>query len=141
MINTTPLSTPFFGMMILTFLVWIYMYIRRLSWIANNKPDPVTLSTPEKLAQTLPEHINYASYNLKNLFELPVLFYAVCLYLMCTDVVDEVHIICAYVFLSFRILHSLIHCTINFVPARFVTYLIASIALWTMIVRSFIQVI
>lgn len=130
------LFIPFFGMMILTLAVWIYMYILRLSWIASHKPDHNLISTPEKMAQMLPERINYPSYNLKNLFELPVLFYAVCLYLGWAGTTDNVDIYCAYGFLILRIMHSAIHCTVNIVPLRFTAYFLSAIFLWIMILRA-----
>ena len=132
------LMTPFFGMMMLTMLVWLYMYIKRMGYIIGHKIDAQAVATPEAMAAALPDRINAPSNNLKNLFELPVLFYMVCLYLHITGQADEVHIWSAYVFFVARAIHSVIHCTINIVPIRFAAYLIAALALWTMIVRCFI---
>ncbi|MGK7882873.1 MAG: MAPEG family protein [Crocosphaera sp.] len=140
-IETVQIFIPFFGVMILTFLVWIYMYIRRLSWIFANNPEPSMLSTPEKLNQIIPEQITYPANNLKNLFELPILFYAVCLYLAWSSTVDLVYIYCAYGFFIFRVVHSVIHCTVNIVLARFWIYIISAICLWVMILRSGYQLI
>ncbi|MGK7961421.1 MAPEG family protein [Crocosphaera sp.] len=127
--------------MVLTLVVWIYMYIRRLSWIFANKPESSFLSTPEKFTQITPEVINYPANNLKNLFELPILFYAVCLYLAWSSTVNIVDIYCAYGFFVFRVIHSVIHCTVNIVLARFGIYILSSIFLWVMIVRSAYQLI
>ena len=44
------LETPFVGMMLLTLLVWLYMYVRRLSWAAANPAAAQRITTPEKLA-------------------------------------------------------------------------------------------
>ncbi len=140
-IETVQIFIPFFGVMILTLLVWIYMYIRRLSWIDANKPELSMLSTPEKLSQIIPEQITYPANNLKNLFELPVLFYAVCLYLAWSSTVDMVDIYCAYGFFIFRVVHSVIQCTVNIVVARFWIYILSSIFLWVMILRSAYQLI
>ncbi len=140
-IDTVQIFVPFFGVMILTLLVWIYMYIRRLSWIFANKPEPSFLSTPEKLIQIIPEQINYPANNLKNLFELPVLFYAVCLYLAWSSTVDIVYIYCAYGFFIFRVIHSVIHCTVNIVLARFGIYVLSAVCLWVMILRGAYQLI
>ena len=140
-IETVQIFIPFFGVMILTLLVWIYMYIRRLSWIFANNPEPSMLSTAEKLNQIIPEQITYPANNLKNLFELLVLFYAVCLYLAWSSTVDMVDIYCAYGFFIFRVVHSIIHCTVNIVLARFWIYILSSIFLWVMILRSAYQMI
>ncbi len=132
---------PFFGMMLLTGIVWVYMYVRRLSYNFANRVHPQSLTTPEAVARLLPESVNNPSYNLKNLFELPVLFYAVCLYLYVAGGADAGHIFCAYAFLGLRIVHSAIHCTVNRVVPRFFVYIAAAIFLWVMVVRSALQLL
>ncbi|MGI9326137.1 MAG: MAPEG family protein [Pseudomonadales bacterium] len=131
---------PFFGMMLLTLVVWIYMYTKRLTWFIQNPEAGAEIRTPEQLNSIIPESINRPSNNLKNLFELPVLFYLLCLYLLLLQQVDEVHIFCAYGFLVMRALHSIVHCTINHVLIRFSLYLLASACLWTMVVRAALHV-
>jgi len=138
-IKAVNIYMPFFGVMLLTLVVWTYMYVRRLTWIATNRPDLALVSTPEKLAQTIPQRVNLPSDNLKNLFEMPILFYAVCLYLSWSGNVDPVHIFCAYAFLVLRVAHSAIHCTLNYVPARFLAYVLSASCLWIMVVRSALQ--
>jgi hypothetical protein len=127
---------PFLGMMLLTFLVWLYMYIRRLRFLIGHGINPQDVSTPEKAVHVIPERVNNASNNLKNLFELPVLFYVVCLYLYIRTQVDSWHLACAWGFLFLRAIHSAIQCTINLVLPRFLAYALASLALWTMVIRS-----
>lgn len=131
---------PFFGLMMLTFFVWCYMYYLRLSWVIKNKINPDALSTPEKLNKLIPEEINYASNNLVNLFELPVLFYGVCICLVMLGLVDWFYVICAYGFFAFRVVHSLIHCTINHMHSRFITYILSSVCLWIMVIRGTISI-
>lgn len=133
---TSDILTPFFGMLCLTLIVWTYMYVRRLGYVLSHSIPNDQVSTPEKIATAFPEAVNNSSNNLKNLFELPVLFYAVSLYLYSSHSVDGLHVLCAYVFVSFRALHSLIHCTFNQVLLRFGTYLIAAVALWVMVIRT-----
>ena len=72
---------PFFGLMLLTAVVWVYMYYRRLSFIIGNRIRPQDLTTPERASEILPESVRIPANNLRNLLELPVLFYALCLYL------------------------------------------------------------
>jgi len=127
---------PFVGMLFLTFTVWVVMYIRRINFLVTNKINAQRLTTPERSAQIIPEEISYPAYNLKNLFELPVVFYALCLYLFATGNVDSVNVTAAWVFFGFRVVHSLIHCTKNVVMLRFHAYLISSVALWFMVVRA-----
>ncbi|MEM8593905.1 MAG: MAPEG family protein [Pseudomonadota bacterium] len=135
------LHIPFFGMMCLTFVVWSVLYINRLYCMLVLKRNLFQSSTPELMKEHVPSHLHTPTYNLHNLFELPVLFYAICLYLMYVDQVDSLYVMSAYVFFVFRVIHSLIHCTINQVFLRLTSYLIASFALWFMLVRILLSLI
>lgn len=130
-----PLLAPFAAMLLLTGIVWIVMYALRLPYILRNKIDVQTIATPEQMSARLPARVNNASNNLKNLFELPVLFYAVVLALVMTGNQDPQMVKLAWAFVGLRAVHSLIHCTVNLVNLRFTAYLLSSIALGVMIVR------
>jgi len=127
---------PFFAMMLLTLVVWVYMYIRRIHFLRSNQIQPGQISSPEALARLSPPAVATPSDNLKNLFELPVLFYALSLYLFATGQVDAAYVGAAWVFAAFRALHSAVHCTFNHIMLRFNLYLIASLALWFMVARA-----
>ena len=127
---------PFFGMLLLTLSVWIILYVKRLGYIVGHKIDSQDLTTPEKGAKLFPEKIHWPALNFRNLFELPVIFYALCLYLYVTGNVDNVYLTSAWVFFGFRILHSAIHCTVNIVKFRFAAYMIGAIVLWFMVLRA-----
>ena len=125
---------PFLATMLLTLVVWVYMYGRRLPFIFSNGLDSKQL-TPAELARVSPPQVSNPSDNLKNLFELPTVFYAVVLCLYATNQVDSTYTIAAWGFFLFRALHSVVHCTFNFIPLRFVLYVISAGALWFMVLR------
>jgi hypothetical protein len=126
---------PFFAMMLLTLVVWIYMYVRRIGFLNTQQVEPDAL-TPALLAEISPPSVANPSDNLKNLTEIPVLFYALCLYLNVSAAVDAIYLWAAWIFVLFRVLHSAVHCTINRVMVRFSLYAAASLALWFMVVRA-----
>ena len=127
---------PFFATIFLTLLVWVYMYIRRISFITRNKINSKELAAPGALAQLSPPGVANPSDNLKNLFEIPVLFYALVLYLFVMNQVDVVYVNAAWVFVVFRALHSAVQCTFNLIMLRFYLYLIATLAVWFMAIRA-----
>jgi hypothetical protein len=132
--NQTDIFAPFVGTMLLTLVVWIYMYSRRIPFIVRSKFTPQQL-TPVEFARLSPPHVANPSDNLKNLFELPTIFYAVVLYLYATAQVDAVYVAAAWIFFAFRVLHSVVHCTFNLVPLRFWLHAISALALWFMVLR------
>jgi len=131
---------PMLGMMLLTFVVWVYMYILRLGHIVRQRIHPQKLTTPDKVAELIPEPVSYPAYNFRNLLELPVLFYALCLFLYVTGSVDEWYLVAAWLFVALRVVHSVIHCTVNIVIWRFVVYFVSALALWFMLLRVLWQV-
>jgi hypothetical protein len=133
--NQTAIFAPFLTMMLLTLVVWFYMYSQRIPLIRKSKINPNALTAAE-LARISPPSVSNPSDNLKNLFELPTLFYGLALYLFVANKVDEVYLIGAWTFAAFRVSHSAVHCTINIVLLRFWLYCIAALALWFMVVRA-----
>jgi hypothetical protein len=127
---------PFFAMMILTLVVWIYMYVRRIHFIEACKISPQDLAVPGELARLSPPAVSNPSDNLKNLFEMPVLFYALALYLFVTTRVDAGYVTAGWIFAAFRVLHSAVHCTFNVVMLRFWIYAVSTAALWFMLLRA-----
>jgi hypothetical protein len=135
-VEQTAIFGPFLTLMLLTLVVWVYMYVRSIAFIQRERIDPRQLEIPGELARLSPAAISNPSDNLKNLFELPVLFYALVLLLFVTNRVDGTYVTAAWGFVAFRVVHSVVHCTFNRVLVRFYCYLAASLALWFMLLRA-----
>src|SRR5499427_2328543 len=135
-VRQTAIFGPFFATMLLTFVVWVYMYVRRIRFLTSSKITPAEMAVPGALARLSPPAVANPSDNLKNLFEIPVLFYALVLYLFVTQQVDAVYVTAAWVFVVFRTLHSAVHCTFNHIMLRFYLYLLATLAVWFIAVRA-----
>ena len=131
---------PVLGMMLLTLIVWVYMYIQRIGYCIRNKIRTQDLTTPDRLAELIPAPVSYSAYNFRNLLELPVLFYVLCLFLYVTKSVDVVYLVAAWIFVALRVVHSVIHCTVNIVMSRFIVYFVSALALWFMLLRVLLQV-
>ncbi|MRI33537.1 hypothetical protein EOPP23_11125 [Endozoicomonas sp. OPT23] len=133
--------TPFLGMMLLTVVVWLVMMVSRIIFMSAEKIDGQQVQSPDQFYALAPARIAASGHNFRNLLEVPVLFYGICLYLFVTGQVDTNYIYAAYTFLAFRVIHSLIQCTVNIVNLRFLAYLVSSIAAAYMIVRATISVL
>ena len=130
---------PVFATLLLTFVVWVYMYVRRIRFIEANDLTPEQLSLPGALAELSPPEVSNPSDNFKNLFEIPVLFYVLSIYLFVSNQVDVLYVAAAWIFVVFRILHSAVHCTVNIVMLRFYLYAISTVAIWFIAGRAALQ--
>jgi hypothetical protein len=118
-------------MVALTFLVWCYMYFKRLSFVRVHSIDPQDVATRALGAKSLAE-VSAPSDNLMNLFEMPVLFYFLVALLLITGHATDGFVTAAWIYVALRAVHSFIHCTYNRVLHRFSVYASSSILLWGM---------
>ena len=80
-----------------------------------------------------PEPSATAIRNIANQFELPVLFYAVCILLLVTNGVGTFTLLCAWLFAASRIFHAVVHVTSNRLGLRrpaFVVGFVTNFLLW-----------
>ena len=127
---------PMLGLMVLTAVVWFVLYARRIPAMHRLGKPAQTYTTPGPVVDLLPEEVSYPANNFRNLFELPVLFYGLCLYLYVTATAASADLVAAGLFLVLRVVHSLIHCTVNIVMARFIAYCAGALVLWFMLARA-----
>lgn len=137
--NPEAIFHPMLATMTLTAIVWFYMYARRIPAMRRARVSVQTYTTPDKVSEHLPDEVNYSANNLKNLFEVPILFYGLCLYLFVSGNVDTAYVVAAWLFFLFRAFHSIVHCTNNIVMLRFYLYAGAALALWFMLGRALIM--
>jgi len=82
---------------------------------------------------TPPDYMQKATRHWSNLYEVPVLFYAVCAAILALRLDDMVFTWMGYSFLIFRLLHSFIHTTYNNVYHRLLIFacgLVVVLAMW-----------
>jgi hypothetical protein len=123
----TAILWPAMAMAGLTFLVWVRLYQLRLGEMARKRIDAQALANASDSVRLLVD--TRASDNFRNLFELPVLFYAGVLLAAQLGVSDILSLALAWAFVGLRAVHSVVHCTYNHVMTRFVAYALATLVL------------
>ena len=123
-----PILIPLLVQVLLTFSVWIYLFAWRIPEIRRKGIDPQRLQDRAAAHDLLPDSAN-ASNNLKNLFELPVLFYTAVLLSLLLMIQDMLLVQLAWGFVALRVVHSVIHCTYNNVNHRFAAYALSCLML------------
>jgi hypothetical protein len=125
------------GMVLLTFLVGVRMFHSRVHEMRRKRLHPQTSATTQTLAGRL-EDVQAAD-NFRNLFETPVLFYALVACAMAVSYVPPWLVIGAWCYFGLRIAHSLIHCTYNRVMHRLAIFALSFslvVALWVVYVLA-----
>lgn len=115
---------------LLTFVVALRMYVVRVAEMRARRVNPQALATSREAAARL-ENVAAAD-NFRNLFELPVLFFAICPALYVTGHVTSLQLGLAWTFVLLRGAHSLIHVTYNRVMHRFRAYFLSMVCVFTM---------
>lgn len=123
-----PVLWPMFAMVLLTLLVWLRLFQTRLGEMKQRRIHPQTVATSVQMAQRVED--SRAADNFRNLFELPVLFYAAALLAVQAGSDSTLLLILCWIFVVLRALHSYIHCTYNRVMDRFKVYLLSGLVLW-----------
>ncbi len=136
--SNSAIFLPMLATMALTAVVWFYMYALRIPAMVKAGLSAQTYTTPDAVAEHLPEEVSYSANNFKNLCELPILFYGLCLYLFVSGNTDAVYVLAAWTFFVLRTLHSIVHCTKNIVMLRFYLYVSGAAVLWLMLGRALI---
>jgi hypothetical protein len=134
---TDPIWIPCAALVGLTALVWFKLYADRLGEMRARRVDPQHLATVNaagKLQRTA------AADNFRNLFEVPVLFYALCAALALNGGSTAPYVAAAWAYVGLRALHSLIHVTYNRVVHRFLVYVASTLLLFGMWIAFFIRI-
>ena len=121
---------PAFAMVALTFVVWLRLFFVRVAQMRRERIHPQAVATSAQAAQRLTD--SRASDNFRNLFELPVLFYAALFVAALAGLVTPVSLALAWAFVGLRVVHSAIHCSYNKVMHRFHAYLASGVALFAL---------
>jgi len=121
---------PVIALVLLTAVVWIRLYVERIRELRQRRIDPQALATSASAGQTM-QRVQ-ASDNFKNLFEVPVLFYALCAVLVSAQHVSAFFVIGAWVYVGLRYVHSFIHLTYNRVMHRFTVYVLSTVILFAL---------
>jgi hypothetical protein len=131
------IMTPVLALILWTFVIWFWMYATRIPAMRVAGLDPAKLKRKDEL-DVLPIKVKQIADNYNHLHEQPTVFYALAIYSHLVGVIDPLNIGLAWGYVGLRILHSLIQCTSNFVPLRFVVFASSSLVLMVIATRNVI---
>ena len=118
--NAIQLIGALLALVILTFAVGAWMLVTRAKEMRQKRIHPQAASTSVKMAARL-ENVQAAD-NFRNLFEVPVLFYALGAVALALKHTPYWLVLGAWGFVALRLVHSVIHCTYNKVMHRLAAF-------------------
>jgi hypothetical protein len=130
---------PMLALVFWTFVIMFYMAWKRIGagFAGRVKFGYFTVGESDKV----PDDVRLAGRNFSNLFEMPVLFYALCIALYVTRDATEVLWVLAWIYVALRVGHSLIHVSYNKIMHRFACYAISNLILLAMWILFAVRVL
>jgi hypothetical protein len=117
---------PMTALVALTFAVGAVLLWMRVRAVRRGEINPRYFLLNRGKA---PDALTRVDQHFTNLFELPVLFYALVLVLYVTASVTPLQLALAWAFVLTRVLHALIHTTVNRLRARMLAFLAGALLL------------
>src|SRR3546814_14554766 len=109
---------PVFVLVALIYAVWLTLFFQRIRHLKNNPPKAADFATGSAALHYF-EPVEMPANNLRNLFEMPVLFLALVPLLLITQMASDIQVGMAWIFVALRIVHSIIHVRkIGIAPSR-----------------------
>jgi hypothetical protein len=131
---------PAFALVALIFAVWFTMFVQRYRHIRQTPPGAGDLATSASSARFF-EPVETSADNLRNLFEMPVLFFALVPLLLLTQKAGLAQIVLAWLFVLCRATHSLIHINRKGVSQRARIYVVSTALLLAMWIGFFVDMV
>ena len=118
------------ALVVLTGFVWLRLGSDRLGELRSRRIHPQQVATSKQMDETL-QNVQSADH-FRNLFEVPVLFYALCAFLAVTRLTTLLLLACAWGYVVLRAAHTYVHLTSNKVVRRFQVFVASTIVLYVM---------
>jgi hypothetical protein len=118
------------ALVVLTGFVWLRLGSDRLGEMRSRRIHPQQVATSKQMGETM-QNVQSADH-FRNLFEMPVLFYALCAFLAITRLTTLLLLACAWGYVVLRAAHTYVHLTSNKVVRRFQLFVASTIVLYVM---------
>jgi len=121
MIGQVAIVVPVFVLVAVIYAVWATMFVQRGRLMKAKPPRREDFATGSA-AMAYFEPAEMPANNLRNLYEMPVLFFAIIPLLLITHNANHIQIVLAWAYVVLRAIHSIIHVSRGPVVPRFMIY-------------------
>lgn len=134
--NATQIVAACLALVVLTFIVGARLLYTRIEEMRRKRIHPQAAATSVQMAARL-ENVQAAD-NFRNLFEVPVVFYALAALALATAHTPGWLVTGLWVYVALRAAHSAIHCTYNKVMHRLMVFLASFTVLFGLWIAFFV---
>ncbi|MBK6510251.1 MAG: MAPEG family protein [Haliea sp.] len=133
---STAILSPVVALLLLTSVVWAWMYATRIPAIGKlgMKLD-ANLPNGQQMSE-LPPRVRWKADNYNHLLQQPVMFYAIALTLALLGAGEGLNLTLAWWYVGLRVVHTLHQTLWNKIEIRFVLFSLSSLVLIALIVRA-----
>jgi hypothetical protein len=129
--NSNLIFWPVLAQIFLTLTMLILLGVRKTKAVKAGEVNRQQAALNNKV---WPEDVVKVSNNIANQFEVPVLFYVLCLMLYSINAAGMVAIVLAWMFALSRFAHAYVHIGSNYVPMRLRLFLVGCLVLIAMLI-------
>lgn len=129
---------PTLALVALIVTIWFVLFLQRMRNIRRNPPTAASLASGNA-ASCYFAPVEMPANNLRNLFEIPVLHFALVPLLIVTHQAHPIQIALAWLFVASRVAHSVVHVVVKRVPLRAMIYIVSCGLLSAMWIGFFID--
>tara|TARA_R110001592_G_scaffold213716_1_gene466532 strand:+ start:802 stop:1218 length:417 start_codon:yes stop_codon:yes gene_type:complete len=121
---------PVLAQVLLTLVLFIVLGARKAKAIKAGKVNREQAALDNRV---WPEYVVKVSNNIANQFEVPILFYILCVVLYSINAAGTVAIVLAWLFVASRYAHAWVHVRSNYVPVRMRLFMVGCVVLLSML--------
>ena len=136
--NSNEIFLPVLVQILITITGFMLLGVRKTRAVKSGQVDMDKTALDN---DAWPDYVLMVSNNIRNQFQVPVLFYVLCFVLYSIDAVSTTVLYLAWAFVISRAIHAYIHMSSNFVPARFSVFTIGVIIVIVMFVFAAIALV
>ncbi len=122
---------PVLVQILLTVVGFMLMGVQKAKAVKANDVDMTKTALNN---DAWPEYVMKVTNNVRNQFQVPLLFYVICFVFYSINAVTTTVLYLAWAFVITRIIHAYIHMSSNYVPARFRVFTLGFVILVVMTV-------
>ena len=136
-----PLLLPVVVLVAWSMVMLFWMYLTRIPAIFKMNLRLDQNAPRGEQMNSLPPSVRWKADNYNHLMEQPTIFYAVALVLAMIGEGDGINAYLAWLYVTLRVIHSLVQSLANKIELRFAIFIFSSFALLGLIVNAFLALV